>query len=243
MTYYFTSITANYFAKARLLCKSLKKYNPNAKFVLGISDTIPKFIDLAQEPFDEVIESKNLPQIKNVNEFFFKHNITELCTAVKPMMAYQIMTTFNANVIYLDPDIAVFDDLEKLEEMFETSSILLTPHQLHPEKDDIYVRENEILFLKRGTYNFGFFGVKNDEEGRSFLDWWTDRLSTYCFDDRYDALEELQKEGLLGLFTDQKWADLIPAFFENYKIIREPGYNVCTWKLSNRFIEEKKGNF
>ena len=238
MIYYFTSITANYFAKARVLCKSLKKYNKNAKFILGISDSIPDFIDLNKEPFDEVIESKNLKQINNKEIFFFKHTITELCTAVKPLIANEILLKDDADsVIYLDPDIAVFDSLKELEHMFEEASILLTPHQLVPEKEDIYIRENEILFLKRGAYNFGFFGVKKDEQGLSFLKWWEDRLKYYCFDDNYDVLNELSHDGLLGLFTDQKWADLIPSYFEKYKIVREPGYNVCTWNLSGRTVK------
>ena len=243
MIYYFTSITANYFAKARVLCKSLKKYNTEAKFILGISDQIPDFIDLREEPFDDVIESKNLKSINNEDIFFFKHTITELCTAVKPMMALEILQRNDADsVIYLDPDIAVFDNLENLEKMFEKGSILLTPHQLIPEKEDIYIRQNEILFLKRGTFNFGFFGVKKDAQGIAFLNWWMARLENYCFDDNYDVLKELTHEGLLGLFTDQKWADLIPSYFDNYKILREPGYNVCTWNLSGRTIKEYAEN-
>lgn len=237
MTYYFTSITANYFAKARVLCKTLKKYNKEAKFVLGISDSIPDFVELSEEPFDEVLEAKNLKQIENKDSFFFKHTVTELCTAVKPLMAYEIIQKEDADsVIYLDPDIAVFDSLNELENMFSEGSILLTPHQLVPEKEDIYIRENEILFLKRGTYNFGFFGVKKDEQGLSFLNWWADRLKNYCFDDNYEVLDELTHDGLLGLFTDQKWADLIPCYFDKHKIIREPGYNVCTWNLSGRTV-------
>ena len=240
MTYYFTSITANYFAKARVLCKTLKKYNKEAKFVLGISDSIPDFVELSEEPFDEVLEAKNLKQIENKDSFFFKHTVTELCTAVKPLMAYEIIQKEDADsVIYLDPDIAVFDSLNELENMFSEGSILLTPHQLVPEKEDIYIRENEILFLKRGTYNFGFFGVKKDEQGLSFLNWWADRLKNYCFDDNYEVLDELTHDGLLGLFTDQKWADLIPSYFDKYKIIREPGYNVCTWNLSGRTVKIK----
>lgn len=238
-TCYFTSITANYLAKARVLCKTLKKYNANATFILGISDDIPDFVDITKEPFDDIIEAKNLKAIENKNSFFFKHTITELCTAVKPFMAQEIMKKYNSNVIYLDPDIAVFNSLKELEAMFESSSILLTPHQYIPEKEDIYIRENEILFLKRGTFNFGFFGVKNDEEGQRFLNWWAERLKNYCFDDNLEVLKELSQDGLLGLFTDQKWADLIPCFFNNFKIIKEPGYNVCTWNLSARHVVKK----
>lgn len=241
-TYYFTSITANYFAKARVLCNSLKEHNPQSKFILGISDQIPSFIDLSKEPFDGVVQTKELKEIKNKDSYFFKHTITELCTAVKPLLALDIMNKYNTNVIYLDPDIGVFNNLNELENMFEDNSILLTPHQYVPENEDIYVRENEILFLKRGTYNFGFFGVKNNDEGKKFLIWWAERLNKYCFDDNLEVRKELEHDGLLGLFTDQKWGDLIPSFFDNYKVIKEPGYNVCTWNLSSRKVEHIKDN-
>ena len=72
MIYYFTSITANYLAKARVLGFSLKNYNANAKFVLAISEPLPSEINLEKEPFDFVIESESLNDIGNKNNFFFK---------------------------------------------------------------------------------------------------------------------------------------------------------------------------
>nr|CBX29993.1 hypothetical protein N47_D28020 [uncultured Desulfobacterium sp.] len=237
MIYYFTSITANYLAKARVLGFSLKNYNANAKFVLAISEPLPSEINLEKEPFDFVIESESLNDIGNKNNFFFKHNITELCTAVKPFVAEEIMKRYGAEkVVYLDPDIGVFNPLDMLDRCLDNFSILLTPHQTVPETIDRYIRENEILFLKRGVYNLGFFGVKNNDEGLKFLKWWQSRLLNYCFDDNYQTIKDLQREGLLGMFTDQKWIDLVPAFFDNYHIIKDSGYNVCTWNLSSQHI-------
>jgi len=243
MTCYFTSITANYFAKARILGETLKKHNPGAFFVVIMSDPLPDFIDLSKEPIDEVIFSWDIELMNNPDEFFFKHTVTELCTAVKGMSALWLIKKYNVDsVVYLDPDIAVFDSLAPLEAMFEQHSILITPHTYSPETLDTFIKRNEILFLKRGLYNFGFFGVKNDDEGLRFLNWWNDRLKDFCFDDNYDLLPELEKDGLLGLFTDQKWADFIPCYFERVKIIKEPGYNVCTWNLTQRhFIIKQDG--
>ena len=237
VTYYFTSITMNYFAKARVLCKTLKQFNVDAKFLVAVSDIIPKDIEASKEPFDYIFSTRGLKGIDNMDIFYFKHNITELCTAVKPMVALHIFKTYGADkVIYLDPDIAVFDSLFDLEAYLDNSSMIFTPHQLVPEEHDLYVKENEILFLKRGANNLGFFGVKNDGEGLAFLKWWSTRLMHYCFDDDYILLKEFQREGLLGLFTDQKWIDLVPTLFDRYHIIKHPGYNVCTWNLSGRKI-------
>ena len=37
-----------------------------------------------------------------------------------------------------------------------------------------------------------------------------------------------------GLFTDQRWVDLAPAFFDDIAIVRDPQYNVATWNLTHR---------
>jgi len=238
MVYYFTSITVNYMAKARVLCNTLKRYNPNVAFILALADPLPDFVDLGKEPFDHVIPVDSLDSIGNKNIFFFKHTVTELCTAVKPFIALEIIKRYRAEkVIYLDPDIAVFSELKELELLLDNYSMIFTPHQMEPEDDDTYIRSNEILFLKRGTYNLGFFAVKADKEGIKFLNWWSERTKLYCFDDDYELLPLLEKEGLLGMFTDQKWIDLVPAFFDNYYFLKDPGYNVCTWNMTRRVIK------
>ncbi|MDD3534422.1 MAG: hypothetical protein PHR27_10420 [Candidatus Cloacimonetes bacterium] len=243
MTYYFTSITANYFAKARVLASTLKAHNLGAKFAIVLSDALPDFVDPKQELADEILFTSQMDIWGNQDSFFFKHNLTELCTAVKAGVARYILEKYSADsVVYLDQDIAVFDSLADLEAMFHEHSILLTPHQTEPEEYDFFIRRNEILFLKRGTYNFGFFGVKNDSEGLRFLDWWNRRLMDYCIDDNYEILPELEKGGALGLFTDQKWGDLIPCYFDRVGIIKEPGYNVCTWNLTHRHFAPAPGN-
>lgn len=49
---------------------------------------------------------------------------------------------------------------------------------------------------------------------------------TYCVDDKAS-----------GIFVDQKWCDLVPAYFDGVRIVRDPGYNVASWNLSHRRIE------
>jgi hypothetical protein len=241
--YFFTSITTNYISKARVLCKTLKKHNPEAKFILSFCDEMPEGLNLKNEIFDGIIKLEEIKEIANLNVFKFKYGITELCTAVKPLVAKQILIDYNADkVVYLDPDIVVLNSLSFLEEILDKYSMVFTPHQTEFETDDSYIISNEILFLKRGSMNLGFFGVKRDEEGLKFLNWWGTRLRDYCFDDNYETLIDLQKSGLLGMFTDQKWIDLVPSYFDNYYILKEPGYNVCTWNLTNRTVTKDKDN-
>ncbi|KAI9549236.1 hypothetical protein GHT06_007331 [Daphnia sinensis] len=39
------------------------------------------------------------------------------------------------------------------------------------------------------------------------------------------------------MVTDQRWIDLVPAFFDNVGILRSPRLNVATWNLRRRVLE------
>lgn len=241
--HYFTSITANYLPKARVLAKTLKQYNKDAYFILAISDDLPKDFQIEKEYFDDILLTYEIKDINNPNSFFFRFNITEACTAVKPAVALEIMEKYGASkVCYLDPDIAVFDSMNEVEKLLDQYSMVFTPHATIPEEDDFFIVGNEILFLKRGTNNLGFFAVKADDEGRCFLNWWKRRLFTFCLDDNYDLKELIDDYALAGLFTDQKWVDMVPSFFDNYVLLKDPGYNVATWNLSGRKIVKNANN-
>lgn len=221
----YTSITKNYLPKARILAYSLKKFHPDWEFVLLYSDTLPENFDLSEEPFDEVLLIENLG-IENWKSWAFKHNIVELCTAVKGVAAELLATRKDAQkIMYLDPDIKVFNSLSELERLLDRYDVLLTPHILDVEVDDLSIIDNEISALKHGIYNLGFFAAKTSGQGLEFIRWWADRLRKFCYDDIPN-----------GLFTDQKWCDLAPVFFSNLHIVRDRGYNVATWNISHRLL-------
>ena len=226
--HFYTSVNINYLPKARILAKSVKQYCKSAKFSLVFSDKWPEEIDKNSEPFDEIItvDELNIP-VDNLNLWIFSHTVVELCTAVKGQALVNFLEEGSEKVVYLDPDIAVFNDLHELEELLDSYSIILTPHVTIPEQEKAAIMDNEICALKHGAYNFGFYAVKNDKNGLAFAKWWRDRLLDFCFDDIPN-----------GIFTDQKWGDLVPCLFENVLITRDPGYNVSTWNISNRYISK-----
>ena len=223
MLHAFTSITANYIPKARVLAHSLRKHHTNIQFHIIFCDVLPAHIRVEDEPFDSIILIEELP-IPHREAWIFKHSLVELCTAVKGFAFLEIISRYKAGkILYFDPDIVIMSSLEKLIERLDHSSLLLTPHQTVPERSEGAIIDNEICSLKHGIYNLGFLGVKSNREGVRFLNWWKDRLYEYCYDD---------KAG--GLFTDQRWIDLVPAFFPDFCIVRDPGCNVATWNLSSR---------
>lgn len=226
--YFYTSITTNYLPKARVLAKTLKQYNQDAIFYLAIADDLPQNFDLKNEPFDEVLFIQDIINVDNLAAWIFKHTVVELCTAIKAAAALKIFNTTTANkVVYLDPDIAVFSSLDELSQLLDNCNFALTPHLTTPEKTHDAILDNEVCALKHGIYNLGFLAVRRCDEGMAFLKWWHARLLEFCYDDIPN-----------GIFTDQRWIDLAPAFFDGCKIIREPNYNIATWNLNNRLVSQ-----
>jgi len=219
----FTSITSNYLPKARVLAESVKKLDPDMQFHLILSDNAPVGFTVESEPFDSVIFAEQLVT-ENFPGWVFGHSLVELCTAVKGVALEYIFSTFNADqVFYFDPDMVVFARMDELQQELSQRSVILTPHLTDPEICDMGILDNEVASLLHGVFNLGFLGVRNTTEGRRFSRWWSERLLKYCHDD-------LSR----GIFTDQKWVNLAPCFFDDVGILRSPAFNVATWNLTNR---------
>lgn len=224
----YSSFTFSYLNRARVLAKSVKRFNPDWTFVALISDRPPETFafSLDDEPFDEVIWLEDLSSHYSEG-WVEKHNIIELCTAVKGMTMLELLNRGFDKVFYLDPDVAVFSNLSFLEEYLDDNEILLTPHQLDQSEDVHFdIVDNELCSLTHGVYNLGFVGAANRGDGIRFAEWWKARLLKYCKEDIPN-----------GMFTDQRWCDLVPAFFEGVKIVRDQGCNVASWNLNRRKLK------
>lgn len=231
--HFYTSVNINYLPKARILAKTIKEYCPGSKFSLVFSDVIPEEIVAEREPFDEVITVLELGiPVENIHLWIYEHTVVELCTAVKGQALVRFLEGGSDKVVYLDPDIAVFQNLECLNQLLDEHDVVLTPHVTIPETTKVGITDNEVAALKHGIYNFGFYAVKNSKNGLAFARWWRDRLVDYCYDDIPN-----------GIFTDQRWGDLAPAMFEGVYIWKDPGCNVATWNISNRIITKDGGKY
>jgi hypothetical protein len=219
----YTSVTKSYIPKARVLAASVKKFHSDWTFVLLLSDDLPDNFDLEAEPFDEVLKITDL-DIPDLQSWIFRHSVVELCTAVKGRAASILARRDDVDkVVYLDPDTRVFNSLKPLEDLLDSNQVLLTPHLLDAEVEYDAIVDNEISVLKHGLYNLGFMAANSDGQGLEFMDWWASRLMQFCRDDIPG-----------GLFTDQRWCDLAPIFFDKTLVLRDRGYNVATWNLAHR---------
>jgi hypothetical protein len=223
----FTSFSFSYLNRARVLARSLRRLHPDWVIWAVLTDKEPEgfTFDIGNENFDRVVTAEDLFG-EATDHWLFGHDIVEACTAVKARALQHILRDETAEkVVYFDPDIAVFNSMDPVIDLLDTHAIILTPHQLDPESatDTQAIRDNEIASLDYGTFNLGFIAVNQDIEAHRFAQWWADRLFDWC----HDRLD-------IGVFVDQKWCNLIPCFFDSVKVLRDPGYNVASWNLSQR---------
>lgn len=222
----FTSAATNYLPKVRKLCASIRRHHPEWEIALALADERSPRVDYAAEPLDRVLPLSGL-DIPDRTRWAFFHTIVELATAIKPFALLELLADPQVDrVLYFDPDMVLFSRLDDLLADLDRSNLVLTPHLTVPETSLDAVRDNEIAALKHGVYNLGFLGVRNSAEGRRFARWWADRIYHFCVDDIP-----------AGLFTDQRWVDLAPAFFDGVGILKNPRFNVATWNITQRRLE------
>lgn len=228
MTLAFTICSVNYLAQARTLGESLAATNPSLRFVVGLVDRLAGVVfEPDKQPPFEMLEVEAL-SIPNLGWMSTHYDITELNTAVKPYFIDFFLRNFPGiqNVIYFDPDIIVFQPLDHLLNTLERHPIVVTPHLTVPHTDDLSTNEND--HLNTGTYNLGFIALRRSSETDRFVAWWCEKLAYECFNDVCE-----------GLFTDQKWVNLVPIYWPGTKIEKHPGYNVAYWNLHERRMSQR----
>lgn len=225
-THVFTIAAANYLPKVRVLFRSIRQQQPDWKLHLALADA-PRSALAPETVFADEVHLLHELEIPNWRPWAFSHTLIELATAIKPFVLRQLLKRPTCGAaIYFDPDIAVFSSLPEIGEALAVNDILLTPHLTAAERTIEGVIANELCTAQHGIYNLGFIAVAARAQGRAFADWWADRLYHFCREDIAS-----------GIYTDQRWIDFVPAFFDRVGILRTPRFNVAPWNLSARRLE------
>lgn len=221
----FTIITKNYLPLAEALMNSALKYNQTpTDYYIFIADEIDDLISLHKGAF-KVIQCKDV--VRNESLWFemaFKYSLVEFCTCLKPFCFEFLFNTKYEKIIYFDPDIYFFNNLNPIWESLDNHSISLTPHALNIDFENNGVRPDKD-YLNFGIFNLGFAAFKNSMKIRPFISWWKERLINLCYNHQIE-----------GLFTDQKWMNLAPVYFDDCCIFKHKGCNVAPWNFHERKI-------
>lgn len=217
----FTICARNFLAQALVLQESIARHHPEAIFHVALGDSTDD-LDIDAFRFQLItLEEIGIPRL---SQMLAQYDVTQLNTAIKPFVFALLFDRYpGAAVTYFDPDILVVSPLEELENALEDgANCVLTPHLCEPAE---HAELHEGRMLQYGIYNLGFCALRDAPDVRRVVGWWGRRLERFCIIDMPE-----------GLFFDQKWADLLPAFIERTRILRHPGYNVAFWNLSQRTV-------
>jgi glycosyltransferase involved in cell wall biosynthesis len=211
-----TIITRSYLAQARVLYRSFRQFHPDIRFSALVFDARRGAVD---EPFDVLLlgdiglppgEETRMPML---------YDVTELATALKPWFFRHLLAREQTELLYFDPDIEIFSPVDRLAQLAGEHCLVMTPHTTRPmSRHD--VRPSETDILSAGAYNLGFLGLNSD--CAPFLAWWSQRL-----------LREAMIDVANMRFTDQRWMDFAPGYFDSY-ILKDETCNVAYWNADSR---------
>jgi hypothetical protein len=152
-----TIVARNYLPLARVLAKSLNRHHPDMTLWVLVVD------DESIEPADgEPFATLSLADVGLGNglglQMAAEYSILEFSTAVKPWLLTHLLERTGRPVLYFDPDIEIFGNVEPLADLAARHDVVVTPHHLRPlPRDGRTPTESD--FLATGTYNLGFIGT------------------------------------------------------------------------------------
>lgn len=226
-----TICSYNYLSYGINCCESFKQHNEFLDIYLLIVDKKNNEVELLNEDNIHYIYLEDLNIESSVlKEMEFKYNIIEMNTAVKPAFVLYLMNMGYRNVFYFDPDIMCFSSIKTIEDKLSSYDAIVTPHRITPIDNSKLLDDS--AFLNNGIYNLGFFAIRNTENGKRLLSWWSEKLKTQAFLDYSN-----------GLATDQIWANFFPVFFDNIYVSKNFGMNVAFWNIEERKITKKNNIF
>jgi hypothetical protein len=224
-----TIAAQNYWPQVRVLAASLARHDPGATVHVLVIDLDDDQEPPASEPnvFAHRLSELKVPLLP---AFAGRYSVTELCTAIKPAFLSWLLDRGVSPLAYIDPDVMFFAPAGLVAERLQTCDLLLTPHFSTP--DESGGPERDIQFMTGGAYNLGFLGLRDSPNTRRFLTWWSERTLRYSSEDARN-----------GIFTDQRWIDLVPGMFDNVRIDRHPGLNVAPWNIAARPVTRTASGF
>lgn len=230
-TVVFCSLSRLYLPKALVFAASLKKFHPDWEYHLLINDSWSHDLDHLFNDVDKFVQINRLG-IGGFHSWAFSMDAEEICCASRPFYFKALLDAGYEKVFFFDPDIEVFHSLDYLSDLLDENDVLLTPHTDKPAVSDAEIFYTEMSVLAHGVFNLGFIGAKNTKNGNDVIAFWRHRLTRYSL-----------KEHSRGLWTDQKWFNLVPVYFPGVHIVRHPGCNTASWNISHREITKEGGRF
>ena len=212
----FTVCNRQQLPHALTLGTSLRRHNPEYRFIIGWTDSAP-LIGLPDGVQVIRIEDLGLSAWDAMARRYFDF---ELLAASKPFFARFILdqNPLCSELVYMAPAAWVLGSLDFVTnpEIF----LQTTPHRLTPIHPNPYLDDKAILNI--GMYHAGSWMLHPDGQENELLDWWCERTVDRA---HFDLCE--------GMCLDQLWMNYLPVLFQGVQTVRTPGWHYGLHAIPN----------
>ncbi len=148
----------------------------------------------------------------------------ELCSSLKPVWFEWLLRQRRADaVLFVDPDMEIYDSLERIFAVLRSHSFFVTPHLLLPLPEDGFAPSTADV-QRAGVYNMGIFGIARAAAAYRWLRQWAEYL------DRNGYVDIARQN-----FGDQLFVNFLPGFAgADCVVSTDPSVNVAYWNLPER---------
>ena len=204
-------------------------------FLIGLADDPAHLPPAFASPYPLLPVETILP-VDTLMTLSAQYTPTEFAAACKPRFMAEIFRRYpdTQQLIYADPNLLFFRPLTAIWDHLREANALLTPHITQTPGDTAWPDQawpglawpDEKFFQNVGLYSADFLAFRRSDETDRLLAWWQDRVQ-----------ERAYVDFCAGLWTDQLWLMHVPVFFQNVRIIRNPGWHVALWNLPERTLQ------
>ena len=225
MNHFATIITTNHIDKTLTVLESLNQFDSDVTLHVLLVDYDQHTIDKLQTTnlitydLNELINQPN-ELLGKIIVGKYAQNSDELRWALKPLFILYLINQYDT-LCYIDCDLYFCGNYQFIFNKLKTVPIILTPHwrQIHAYGVDYHYN------YKHGIYNAGFIGF--NKEAIEALQWWAALCAREC-----------TKSEDACTYTDQRYLDLVPTYFEKTEILRHYGCNVAGW--NTRYLNRRR---
>lgn len=210
-----TLFDSNYLTRGLALWSSLKRFRGN-DFHLWILCMDERVEDILRQMNLSNVTLVPLATLEDEGLLKAKRDRTpmEYCWTCTPILPHHLLNTQpNLNhIIYVDADVAFFQDPKALLNELGSRSVLIFEHKF-PTR----LRHQEETM---GRFNVEVIVFRNDPSGRDCVAWWRERCIEWC----YYRVEP-------GRMGDQKYLDEWPKRFSGVSVATDEIPAIAPWNL------------
>jgi hypothetical protein len=209
--------TSDYLWQFEMLAKSIRKWS-DFNIILCVPD-----VEQSPAVQSELVDGYVLlNEIAGTDADLLRsiYSGIELCCVLKPYVMQYVVSRYG-RCLYVDNDILFYSDLSHLCEYYGLGDVVLFPHRLYLDNNNIENLATNIQVVKTGYFNAGMLLASTN--GWDALEHWKQSIKLSCVIDIDN-----------GLYVDQIWICSMFTSTSKIGVCIDAGHNIAYWNFDER---------